>query len=71
MLTFFMPFSLYWKVSKQDEGCLVVFLLGFQLSLYTCSLDIQDSSSDPMGDGSTLPDLVNSTLGKNLERASK
>lgn len=34
-----MPFSLYWRVRKQDEGCLLMFFTG-QLSLCACSLQI-------------------------------
>lgn len=70
MLTFFVPFRLYWRVRKQDGGGLVMFLMGCQLLLYI-SLDIWDSSRDPMGVGSTLPDLMNSALGKNLERTAE
>lgn len=63
MLTFFVPFCLYWKDGKQDGEDLVVFLMNCQVSPYTWSLDIWDSSRDPLGDGSTLPDLTNLALG--------
>lgn len=65
MSTFFVPFRLYWRVCKQDGGGLVVFLMGCQFSpsLYMVFLDILDSSRDPMGDGSTLLDPMNSALG--------
>lgn len=56
MLAFFVPFCLYWKDSKQDGEDLVVYLINYWVSLYTWSLNFWDSSRDPMGDGSTLPD---------------
>lgn len=38
ILTFFLPSRLHWRVSKQDGGGLVVFLMGCQLSPYAWSL---------------------------------
>lgn len=68
MVTFFVPFRLYWRVRKQDGGGLVVFFNGLPaFTLYMVSLDIWDSSRDPMGDGSTLPHPMNSALGKTLK----
>lgn len=65
MLTFFEPFCLDLRVSKQDGGGLTVFFYGLPTStFYMVSLDIWDSSGDPMGDGSTLPDPLNSAFGE-------
>lgn len=63
MLTFFVPFACVGESVNRMEGASFVFN-GLPTSTLYTSLDIWDSSRDPMGVGSALPDPMNSSLVK-------